>query len=259
MGRKLGLVALVLVSAGAGAAGAWAALARPWEPPPVEAAPPSPDFPGGKPIDAALIETGQLAIERMPVEVTTALELHSNEIVRTTEILASKQDRITGACAPGSAIRLVAADGTVICQRLPRGVASVSALAGLARVSTTKTAQGSVPGGVGRYQIGGEDDDFLVIPVNLPDGAVVTGFSYTFWDSHERADGAAYLYRSDDTVMAGLRTEGAREEVRLVETEKIQERKVDNAGFAYFVYMQLSAEAGPGLMPIGASVSYRLP
>jgi hypothetical protein len=258
MGRKAALAALVLASAGAGAAAAWAVLARPWVPV-VQPAPPSPDFPGGKPIDAAAIATGQLAMERMPAEVTTALELHSTEIVRTSEIIASKQDRITGACAPGSAIRLVAADGTVICQRLPRGVVSVSALAGLARVSTTATAQGSVPGGVGRYQVSGEEDDFLVVPIDLPDGAIVTGFSYTFWDSHPRADGAAYLYRSDDTVVAGLRTEGAREEVRLVETDKIQARRVDNSGFAYFVYMQLSAEAGAGLMPIGASVSYRLP
>jgi hypothetical protein len=259
MGRKLALVALVVVSACAGAAGTWAVLVRPWVPPPVEPAPPSPDFPGGKPIDAAAIATGQLAMERMPAEVTTALELHSSEIVRTSEIIASKQDRITGACAPGSAIRLVAADGTVICQRLPRGVVSVSALAGLARISATRTAQGTVPGGVGRYQAEGDEDDFLVVPIALPDGAVVTGFSYTFWDNHARADGAAYLYRSDDTVMAGVRTEGAREEIRLAETEKIQERKVDNSGFAYFVYMQLSAEAGAGLMPIGASVSYRLP
>jgi hypothetical protein len=261
MRRTLLLVALVLLSAGAGAGGAWAVLTRPWvTPPPPEPPPPelSTEFPGGKPIDAAAITTGQIAIERMPREVTTALELHSTEIVRTSEILASKQDRITGACAPGSAIRLVAADGTVVCQRLPRGVVSVSALAGQTRISATKTAQGSVPGGVGRYQTEGEDD-FLVVPVVLPDGAIVTGFSYTFWDTHARADGAAYLYRSDDAVMAGVRTEGAREEVRLVETEKIQDRKVDNAGFSYFVYMQLSGEAGSAFMPIAASVTYRLP
>jgi hypothetical protein len=260
MGRKLGILALVVASAGAGVLGTWAVLSRPWEAIAGEPAPLSPEFPGGKPIDAAAIATGQLAIERMPPEITTALEIHSTELVKTSEIIASKQDRITGACAPGSAIRLVGADGTVICQRLPRGVTSVSALAGLARVSTTRTAQGSVPGGVGRYQADGGEDDFLVVPIDLPDGAVVTGFSYTFWDSHARADGAAYLYRSDDTVLAGVRTEGAKEEVRLAETDKVQAgKKIDNAGFAYFVYMQLSGEAGAALMPIGASVAYRLP
>lgn len=249
------LTLAVVISLAGGAAASWLLRA---EPAPLRPAAPSPDFPGGKPIDAAVIATGRLAIERMPPEVTGALELHSQEIVRTTELIASKQDRITGACAPGSAIRLVAADGTVVCQRLPRGVVSVSALAGIPRVSATATAQGSVPGGVGRYQTGGEDD-FLVLPVTLPDGAIITGFSYTYWDTHPRYDGAAYLYRSDDTVLAGTRTEGAAEEVRMAETDAIQSRKVDNAGFSYFVYLQLSADAGSALMPVGVSVSYRLP
>lgn len=257
MRSKAVLALAVVISAAGGAAASWLVLSEPWDAP-VAPAPPSSDFPGGKPIDAAVIASGRLAIERMPPEVTTALEIHSQEIVRTTELIASKQDRITGACAPGSAIRLVAADGTVVCQRLPRGVVSVSALAATPRVSTTATAQGTVPGGVGRYQTKGEDD-FLVLPVALPDGAVVTGFSYTYWDTDERYDGAAYLYRSDDAVLAGTRTEGAKEEIRVAETESIQSRKVDNAGFSYFVYMQLSADAGSSLMPIGASVSYRLP
>ena len=220
--------------------------------------PPSRDYPGGHPIDAARISTGRLAIERMPPEVTGALEIHSAEIVKTAEALASKQARITGHCAPGSAIRLVGEDGSVVCQRLPRGVASVAAVAGVARVSSTGTAQGTVAGGVGRFQTSGEDD-FLVVPVTLPDGALVTGFSYTFWDADERFDGAAYLYRTDDAVLAGVATSGARAEVRYAETDVVKERKVDNSAYGYFVYFQTSAEAGANLMPIAASVSYRLP
>jgi len=258
MRTKVVLALAVVISAAGGAAASWLLLTEPWSPAPAAPAPPSLDFPGGKPIDAAVIASGKLALERMPPEVTTALEIHSEEIVRTTELIASKQDRITGACAPGSAIRLVAADGTVVCQRLPRGVVSVSALSGLPRVSTTETAQGTVPGGVGRYQTEG-DDDFLVVPIALPDGAIITALSYTYWDTHARYDGAAYLYRSDDAVLAGTRTEGAKEEIRVAETEAVQSRKVDNAGFSYFVYMQLSADAGSALMPISASVSYRLP
>jgi hypothetical protein len=219
---------------------------------------PSKDYPGGHPIDAAQVSTGRLAIERLPQEVTGALELHSVEIVKQAEQLASKQARITGTCAPGSAIRLVAEDGTVVCQRLPKGVASVAAVAGVPRVSTTGTAQGTVQGGVGRYQTSGEDD-FLVVPITLPDGAIVTGFSYTFWDADERFDGAAYLYRTDDVVVAGLGTSGARAEVRYAETDVVKERKVDNSAYGYFVYFQISAEAGANLMPIAASVSYRLP
>jgi hypothetical protein len=111
---------------------------------------------------------------------------------------------------------------------------------------------------VGRYQTGGEDD-WLVAPVPLPDGAVVTGFSYVFWDGDEKVDGAAYLYRSDDTALAAVSTSGATREVRIVETDSVDHRRVDATAYGYFVYFQLSAQAGQELMPIAASVSYRLP
>ena len=256
--KKGVLIAALMGAAAAGAGISWAALTRPWEAAaaPIPAAPTA-AYPGGHPIDAAQV-TGRLPVETMPAEVTGALEQHSAEIVRTAEVDATKQARITGTCAPGSAIRVVEENGTVVCQRLPRGIVSVAAVAGVPRQSTTATVQGTVAGAVGRYQTGG-DDDFLVVPVPLPDGAIVTGFSYTFWDADERVDGAAYLYRTDDTVLAAVQTQGAKPEVRFGETDAIKDRKVDAAAYGYFVYFQLSRDAGPNLMPISASVSYRLP
>ncbi len=253
----------------AGSAAGIVAATRPWEhrkveapkpPPPPPPPPPSvpPERPTATaPIEAERIQSGHLAMERMPEQITRILESHTTELFRTEKILEGKQARIVGTCAPGSAIRVVGPDGSVVCQKLPRGVVSVSALAGVPRVSTTGTAQASVPGGVGRYQTAG-DDDFLIVPIELPDGAMITSFAYTFWDNDPEVDGGAYLYRSDDVMMARLATEGSAGEVRMVQTESIDARRVDDTGFGYMVFFQISHKAGQNLMPISASVGYRL-
>jgi hypothetical protein len=223
------------------------------DPPRAAVSPPRPP-----PVDAAQIVSGRIAMERMPDEVGTALEVFSDEIVRNAQDLQKKQARINGICAPGSAIRIIGDDGSVRCQQLPRGVISVGAATAVPRLSSTLTEAANINGGAGRYQSGGEDD-YLVAPVTLPDGAIVTSFSYTYYDAAADADTEAYLYRSDDQPLAMIASEGADGRVRSGTTDKVVLRTVDAARYAYFVYFKISAKAGPRLMPISASISYRLP
>jgi hypothetical protein len=213
---------------------------------------------GPPPVDATQIATGRLAMERMPKEVGSSMEMFSDEIVRTAEALDTKQARITGTCAPGSAIRVIGEDGAVRCQALPRGVVSVSATTAIPRLSSTATEAATVPGGAGRYQSAGPDD-YLAVPIALPDGALVQSFSYTYFDDSAEFDTGAFLYRSDDQPLASLPSTGADERVRTGTTEAIQFRKIDNTHYSYFVYFQVSTRAGFRVMPISASVAYRLP
>jgi hypothetical protein len=229
-------------------------LAAAQEAPPPHA--PRADPPRGPPVDATQIVTGRLAMERLPPEVGTSLETFSNEIVRNAEETAKKQARIHGTCAPGSAIRLITEDGSVRCQAIAHGMVSVSAVTAISRLSSTVTEVGNVPGGTGRYQVDGEND-YLVAPIVLPDGASVTALSYSVFDSDPDADSEAFLYRSDDEAMASVKSSGAEEKVRTVATEEVRLRKVD-ARHAYFIYFQVSRTARARLMPIAATVSYKL-
>ncbi len=103
------------------------------------------------------------------------------------------------------------------------------------------------------------EDDFIVVPIPLPDGAIVTSMTYYFVDDDAAIDTAAYLYRSDDQPLASVNSAGQSPQVRSETTERIDLRKIDAARYGYFVYFQVSSKAQAGIVPISASVAYRLP
>jgi hypothetical protein len=218
----------------------------------------NPEKPSLPPVDAAQIVSGRISMERLPREVGSALEKFSDEIVRNSEETAAKQARIHGTCAPGSAIRVISEDGSVRCQAIAHGAVSVAAVTAIPRMSSTLTEVGSVPGGIGRFQSDGEDD-YLVASVSLPDGAIVTGFSYVVFDAAADVDGQAFLYRSDDQPLAAVSSQGSDERVGTFATSDIRLQKIDDVRYSYFVYFSLSHAARARLMPISASITYKLP
>lgn len=81
--------------------------------------------------------------------------------------LAQKQDRVAGICAAGSSIRVINADGTVVCE-LDNVSAGVGTLLG-----TTVTATQEIPGA-------GLTAGVLLLPATCPSTQVVTGGGYRF-------------------------------------------------------------------------------
>jgi hypothetical protein len=137
------------------------------------------------------------------------------------------------------------------------GSVSVSAIAGIPRDSTIETAQSTVDGYVGRYQ-SSAGSDYLVVPINLPDGATITSFSYTCYDNHAN-DSYAHLYNGLSSVagqMAVVNTSGASTSLQTVTETAITNPVVDNSIYNYWVYMEISGTAGNSLMPIRAVVTY---
>ena len=103
----------------------------------------------------------------------------------------------------------------------------------------------------------------LGLPVALFGGCV---FFIPYWIpigmvklTRPEVDTEAILYRSDDEPMAAVASSSADQHVRTGATDAIHLRRVENDRYAYYVYFQVSSRAGALIVPIAASVSYRLP
>jgi hypothetical protein len=190
---------------------------------------------------------------------TIVTTVNAND-ARLTTVETTKQNIVSGTCPAGSAIRVIAANGTVTCQSTGGaiGFASVAALIGVPRNSTTVTSQGNAASGeVGRFANSGAD--YLVAPMALPHGATVTSFSYSCVHNSGAAPCEGYLYRTDASQMAFVSISSLSTAVQTASTTSITTPVVDNQNFGYWVYMLVNGTAGSAILAIRANVTYTLP
>jgi hypothetical protein len=190
---------------------------------------------------------------------TIVTTVNAND-TRLTTVETNKQNIVTGACTAGSAIRAIAANGTVTCQSAGGsvGVVSVPSLVGVPRFSTTGTSQGNVNGTIGRFQSSGSFD-FLVAPISIPNGSTIVAFSFSCVRNNVAAC-SAFLFRDDSTQLATANIAAQATGVaQTATTTAITSPLVDNQNFGYWVYMSLDLTAGVNLMPVRATVTYTLP
>lgn len=189
---------------------------------------------------------------------TIVTTVNAND-TRLTTVETNKQNIVTGTCTAGSAIRAIAANGTVTCQSAGGsiGITSVSSTVGVPIASTTPTNI-SFGSSIGRYQTSGSSD-FLVVPLVLPHGATMTAFSFSCIRNNA-ASCTAFLARDDGLfLVTALGVPAQQATIQTVTTTTISNPVVDNQNFSYWVYMSVNGTATTGIVPIRASVTYTLP
>lgn len=136
---------------------------------------------------------------------------------------------------------------------------SVSAFAGMPEHYLVQTSAAFVCGHQGPYAHSGADPTrFLIVPVQLPDGATITSFSAVICDNTATYHGSMILYRSDNkfitvaqtTVAEMSTTPFTKSATSIADAYKV----VDNSQYSYFIYMAVNSVAQTNLYPIAGIV-----
>ena len=208
---------------------------------------------------------------------TTIVNTVNANDTRLTTVETNKQNAVTGNCPAGSAIRVIAPNGTVTCQNSGGavGFASVAGITGVPQFSNTPTSVcefvcqfvrsffGGLPSAYGRYQSATGNTDVLLVPINLPHGATVTAFSFKCFRNTATNCGAS-LSRDDGNLLASVTTVAQATTPQTASASSINTSPtgiatVDNVNFGYFVSMSIDGTAGADLVPIRATVTYLMP
>ena len=140
---------------------------------------------------------------------------------------------------------------------------SVSSLGGIPRNSAVRTgvlksSADYACGDIGRYAEEG-GFEFLTVPVQLPDGATIIGFTGLICDTTDLHAGRIMLMRSDFMELATTSTNAAEtNSTTLTKTTSVIKagcEVVDNSKYSYFVYMGIDGNAGSALYPVSAIVT----
>ena len=136
---------------------------------------------------------------------------------------------------------------------------SVSSLGAVPRTSSVATAQGTTCShAVGRYAIAG-GDEYLVVPIQLPDGATITALTAVICDNTTSSGDTVYLWRSDNVSIAETGTTVAEADntpfTKTTTSISLGKEVVDNSQYSYFLYMKVNGAAGSALIPISGIVT----
>jgi hypothetical protein len=192
---------------------------------------------------------------------TIVTTVNAND-TRLTTVETNKQNIVTGACPAGSAIRAIAANGTVTCQNSGGnvGFASVHSAAGVPlNIPGTTTAVCVIfCNAFGRFQTGGSND-FLAMPVSLPQGATITALSFSCFCNN--AAGSSVLLLRDDSIIASASISTVSTTIQTASTTTITANTtvVDNQNFGYVILMSMNTAAGGNITPTHATVTYTMP
>jgi len=201
---------------------------------------------------------------------TTIVNTVNANDARLTTVETNKQNLVTGTCPAGSAIRAVAANGTVTCQSTGGnvGFASVSSAAGVPLNTSVQTSLCVIfCNAFGRFQsstvsiTGGTiASSFLVVPIQLPHGATITAFSYSCFCN---GTGSSALFFRDDTFIVSVAVPAGSTTIQSAATTDFSAAPagttVVDGHFGYVVLMAIDGTAQGNLIPVRATVTYTMP
>lgn len=197
---------------------------------------------------------------------TTIVNTVNAHDARLTTVETNKQNIVSGTCPAGSAIRTIAANGTVTCQNSGGtvGFASVNAIVAIpiplfAPAPTVTGCLLCVASGA----FSSSGNGFIVAPIVLPHGATITSFSFSCL-CNNAAGGSAFLFRDDGNIIANTSITALASTIQTATTITIATTPtgapvVDNQNFSYFVIWSVNGTAGSNIMPVRGTVAYTMP